>query len=103
MENVLHVADLFIIDEDERAFELGLHFFAVGNEIRRDISAIELHTFYHFYSCFSTSCFFNCDHTFLTHFLHSLSDQLTDLCIVIGGDGSNLLDLATIISYSLGL
>src|SRR6202022_1099381 len=47
VQDILHSRDLFVIDQDIRVLQLCFHFFAVGHEIRRDITAIELHTFYY--------------------------------------------------------
>ena len=38
---------------------------------------------HYFDTGFSTSCFFYCDHTFFTNFLHRFSDQLSNLSIII--------------------
>jgi len=72
-----------IIDQDIRILQFSLHFFTVGNKIRRDITTIKLHTFYHLDTCFSTSCFFHSDHTFFAYFFHRFSDQLADLSIIV--------------------
>src|SRR5690606_5970246 len=84
VKNVLHVADLLVVDQDVWILEFSFHLFAVSNEVWRDVTAVELHTFYHFNSCLCTTSFFYCDNSFLTYPLHCFSDQLTDLGIVVG-------------------
>src|SRR5690606_30599952 len=84
MQNILHGADLLVIDHDVRVLKLSLHFFAVGNEIRRNISSVELHTFHYFHSSFGTFSFFHSNNTFFTHFGKSLRNQFTDGIIVVG-------------------
>src|SRR5579875_2452881 len=44
-QNILHGTDLLVRDEDIRIFERGLHLLRVGDEVRRDVALIDLHTF----------------------------------------------------------
>ena len=43
------------------------------------------------------------DHTLLIDLAHRLSDQLTDICVVVSRDGCNLLDLSDVLTDSLAL
>ena len=40
---VLVAGDLLLVDQDVRVFQLALHLLRVGDEVRRQIAAIELH------------------------------------------------------------
>jgi len=101
MEDVFHRGDLLVVDQDERVGQLTFHFVCVGNEVWRDIPSVKLHTFYDINGSFCTLCLFNCDHTVFTYFLHGFCDQLSDLSVIIGRNGSHLLDLLDITSNSL--
>ena len=43
------------------------------------------------------------DHTLLVDLAHRLSDQLTDVCVVVSRDGCHLLDLSDVRTYGLAL
>src|SRR6185437_2631338 len=103
MQDILHGTDLFIIDQDIRILQLGFHLLAIGNEIRGEITAVELHAFDHFYRSIGTLGFFNGDNAFLAYFAERLGNELADRRIVVGGDGSNLLDLVLIAADGLRL
>ncbi len=53
----------------------GFHVFGIGDEISRDVTAIELHTFNVFGFELETLGFFNGDDAVFTDFVHDLSDQ----------------------------
>ena len=42
-EQILHRRDLLVVDQDERVLEHGFHLLRIGDEVRRDVAAIELH------------------------------------------------------------
>ena len=44
-EHVLQARDFLLVNEDVRIFEHGLHRFRVGDEVGREITFVELHTF----------------------------------------------------------
>src|SRR6202041_2801628 len=46
-EQVFHRADFLFVDQDVRIFLYGFHAFRIGDEVRREVAAIELHTFDH--------------------------------------------------------
>ena len=47
-EQVVHPRDLLFAKQDQRLFQHGLHLLSVGDEVRRDVAAVELHAFDHF-------------------------------------------------------
>ncbi len=51
----------------------------VGDEIGRNIAAVELHTFDVFFFEFETLGFFNGDDAIFADFVHHFGDQITDL------------------------
>ena len=42
---VLVVGDFLLVDEDVRIFEIAFHLLRVGDEVRRQVAAVELHAF----------------------------------------------------------
>src|SRR5579859_8061570 len=103
VKDIFHRGDLLIVDKDIRVLQLGFHLFAVGHEIGGEIATVELHTFHYFNGSVGALCFFDGDDAFLAYFAKSLGDQLTDIVIVVGGDGGHLLDLVLVVADGLGL
>ena len=52
--------------------------FAIGDEVRRDVSAVKLHTFNVFGFEFQTLGFLDGDHTILAYFIHHIRNQVAD-------------------------
>src|SRR4029434_13958 len=44
-EEILHRRNLLLVDEDDRVLEHDFHPLGIGHEVRRQVPAIELHTF----------------------------------------------------------
>ena len=88
-----------IINQNVRVLKFSFHFISIGNEVRRKVTTVELHTFYYFYCSFSSFCFFNSDNTFFTYFSIASAISFTDSIIVISRDRSNLLDFFIIVTY----
>src|SRR5882757_6924088 len=91
-KQVLHGADLLLIDQDVRIFESCFHALFIGHEVGRQIAAVELHTLDHVQLCLHRLRLFNGDDTVLTNLLHRLGDDGSDLVIGVGGDGADLCD-----------
>ena len=64
-QELLQVADFLVVDEDERVLHLTLHLLRVSHEVRRQITTIELHAFYHTDSGFTALSLFDGDDTVL--------------------------------------
>ncbi len=65
------------------------HVLGVGDEIGRDVTAVELHTFDVFLFEFEALGFFNGDDAVFADFVHHFGDQVADHAI-LGGDGSHV-------------
>src|SRR5690349_15697271 len=89
----LQVAELLLVDEDVRVVQFDLHLLGVGNEVRRQIAAVELHAFDHVELELEALGFFDGDHAFLADLLHRLGDLLADFAVAVGGNDSDLGDL----------
>ena len=73
--------------------ELGDHLFRIGDEIRRQITAIELHAFDDVGLRLKALCLLNGDYAFIADLLHRLGDFLANEFVAIGGDFADLGDL----------
>ena len=91
------------MDKDVRLIHFHFHGLGVRNKVRADVSAIELHALYHVDGGVHTLGFADGDHAVLADLTHGVSDELTDLGIVVGGDRSNLFDLVEVIANHLAL
>ena len=102
-KHIFQGRNLFVVDQNIRSIHFALHFLGIRNEVRRNISSVELHTFYNIDSRIGTFGLFYRDNTFFLHFLHSLGNELTNLAIVIGRDTSNRFDFLKIVAHFLSL
>ena len=84
------------MQKDVGVFLLRNHLFRVGDEVRGEITAIELHTFYDVQLGIQALGFFYRDNTFITYLLHGGGDHLTDLVLTIGRNGPYLGDFLTV-------
>ncbi len=81
------------MDENQRVLERGFHLFRIGDEVRREITAVELHSFDRLQRRLEALCLFDRDDAVLADLFHRLGDQIADLLVVVGGDRTNLRDL----------
>ncbi|MNB80777.1 hypothetical protein D3C75_275440 [compost metagenome] len=90
-QDFLSAADLLVGDQDVRIIQNGFHLVRVGNHVRGDVTAVELHAFNHFKLGQEAAGFFNGDNAVFAHFFHSFSDQFAHF-FVSCGDSGNLCD-----------
>ncbi len=64
----------------------------VGNEVRRQIAALELHPFDQFNLGLHLSTFFDGDHAILADLHQGVGQSLADLLVVVAGDTGDHLD-----------
>ena len=83
-QQVLHAADLLLIDEDERLFHDGFHPLGVGDEVGGDVAAIELHALDHVQRGGHGLGFLDRDDAVLADLLHRFRDQIADGLVVVG-------------------
>src|SRR5258705_8722794 len=83
-EQVLHRRDLLVVNEDQRILEDGFHLLRIGHEVRREISAVELHSFHRLQRRLEGPRLFNGDDAILADLLHRLGDQVADFLVVVG-------------------
>ena len=99
---VFGVADLLFVNEDVRVFQFDSDRFRVGDEVRRQEAAIELHALHDHDLGLGRPAFLDRDDAVAgAHQLHRLGQFLADLGIVIGGDGSHLGDFLLVLVVDL--
>ncbi len=96
-DEVPHVADLLVIDEQVRVFEHGLHAFGIGDEVGGEVAAVELHALDQLEGGVHALGLIHGDDAFLAHLVHGVGDDLPHLGVAVGGDGADLLDLLLVL------
>src|SRR6266550_3245814 len=88
----IQLRQLLFIDEDVGIFHFDAHLVGVGDEVGRDVAAVELHAFDDFKLGLERLGFFNRDHALVADLLHGVGKELADFGITVGGDGADLGD-----------
>src|SRR5205085_3843242 len=91
-QEVFHRADLLLVDEDQRVVEDGLHPFGIGDEVRREVAAVELHALDHVKLRQHRLRLLDRDDAVLADLVHRLGDEFTNRAVAVGRDGSDLRD-----------
>ena len=81
------------MDENVGVLELGDHLLGVGDEIGREIAAIELHALDHVEFGHSGLRLLDRDHALVADLFHRVGDHLADRLVAVGGDRADLADL----------
>ena len=81
------------MDQDEGVVQLGDHLVGVGDEIGRDIAAVELHAFHDVQLGGQALGFLDRDHAFIADLGHGLGDHVAHFLVAIGRDRADLADL----------
>ena len=88
----LQARQLAFVEEDVGVFQFAHHLFGVGDEIGRQIAAVELHAFDDIQFGFQAFVFFDGDGAFVADLVHRFGDHLADFLVAVGGDGADLRD-----------
>src|SRR5690242_16536493 len=86
----LQAGQFLLVDQDVCVCQLGDHLLGVGDEVGRDIAAVELHALNDFELSLDTLGFLDGDHALVADLLHSFRNHLADLGLAIGGDRTHL-------------
>src|SRR5690606_17543648 len=86
----LQVGELLFVDQDIGVLELHAHALLVGDEVGREVPAVELHAFDDFQFGLGRLGFLDGNDTLVADLLHRLGEKTTDLGFAIGGDGADL-------------
>ena len=91
-QQVAHVRDLLFVDQDEGLVENGFHAVRIGDEVRRKIAAVELHSFDDFEQRVHRLRFFDRDDAVFADLVHRFSDDRADRLVAVGRNRSDLCD-----------
>ena len=89
----LQRGELLLVDEDVGVLELGHHLLGVGDEIGREIAAVELHALDDVEFGLGGLRLLDRDHALVADLLHRVGDHLADRLVAVGGDRADLRDL----------
>src|SRR5205085_1445585 len=89
----LKVRQLLFVDQDVGVAKLDLHLLRVGDEVGREIAAVELHALDDVQLELEALGLLDRDHAFLADLLHRLGDLLADDGVAVGRDDADLGDL----------
>src|SRR5690606_27519787 len=92
-QEVLHVADLLLVDQDQGVVEDDLHALRIGHEVGREVAAVELHALDHAQGGLQALGLLDRDHALLADLLHRVGDGLADGGVAVRGDGADLGDV----------
>src|SRR5580692_10345779 len=89
-EQVFHRADLLFVDQDVGVLDGDFHALGIGDEVGREVAAVELHAFDDFELGFEGLGLFDGDDAVFADLLHGLGDDLADGLVIVGGNGADL-------------
>jgi hypothetical protein len=82
-QEVLHIADLPFVQQDQRVLEHGFHLLGISDEVRREIAAVELETFDDFHRRFCYLTILDPDRALCADLFDGLRDELANGRIVV--------------------
>src|SRR5580700_45321 len=91
-EQLVERGQLLLVDEDVGVLHLNAHLVGVGDEVGRDIAAVELHALDDVELGLEALGLFHRDDAFVADLFHGLGQIVADLLVAIGGDGADLGD-----------
>ena len=91
-QEVLHRADLLLVDQDDGVLEHHFHALGVGDEVGREVAAVELHALDDVQRGLERLGLFDGDDAVLADLVHRVGDDLADRLVVVGRDGADLRD-----------
>src|SRR5690606_25031671 len=96
-EQVLHVRDLLLADEDVGVLEVRLHPLGIGHEVGREVATVELHALDDLEGRLEALVLLDRDHALAADLLHRLGELRADAGVAVGADGADLRDLLRIL------
>src|SRR3954463_8608314 len=88
----VQVGELLFVDQDVGVVEFDAHLVGVGDEVGRDVAAVELHAFDHVEFGLEALGLFHRDDALVADLLHRVGEELADFGVAVGGDGADLGD-----------
>ncbi len=89
----LQGGELLLVEQDVGVFQIGNHLVGVGDEVGREVAAVELHAFDDVEFGLGGLGFLDGDDALVADLLHGFGDHLADRLVAVGGDGADLGDL----------
>ena len=93
----LQARELLLVDEDVGLFQLDRHLLGVGDEVGREVAAIELHALDDFQLAVEALGLLDRDDALVADLLHGLGDHLADGLLAVGRNRADLRDLGRIL------
>ncbi len=87
------VADLLLVDQDVGLLHLDDHGVGVGDEVRGEVAAVELHAFDDVHFRGQALAFLNRDDAVLADLLHRVGDLPADFLIAVGGNHGDAVNV----------
>ena len=81
------------MQEDIDVLEFSHHLVSVGDEVGRQVAAIELHAFDNFELALGSLGFFDGDDAFVADLLHRFGNHVANRRFTVGGNRSDLANL----------
>src|SRR3954449_1080601 len=91
-QQLVQRGELLLVDQDVGVVHFNAHLVGVGDEVGRDVAAVELHAFDDVEFGLERLGFFNRDDALVADLLHGVGQELADFGIAVGGDGADLGD-----------
>src|SRR5437667_3255663 len=88
----VQAGELLLVDQDVGIVHFNAHLVGVGDEIGRDVAAVELHALDDVEFGLQRLGFFNRDDALVADLLHGISQELADFAVAVGGAGADLGD-----------
>ena len=89
----LTLRELLLVDQDVGVFQDALHLGRIGDEVGREVAAVELHALDPLDFGGQALALVDGDDAVLADLFHGVGQQLADLGVVVGGDAADLGDL----------
>ena len=83
---------LLFVNEDVGIVHFNAHLVGVGDEVGRDVAAVELHAFDDLEFGLERLGFLDRDDALVADLLHGVGEELADFGVAVGGDGADLGD-----------
>ena len=91
-QQIADIGDFLFAKQNVRIVHRDSLFFCIVDEVRRQITTVELHTFDDIQFVIQGFAVFNGNDAFLADFFHSFGDTFTDGVVAVGGNGTDLCD-----------
>ena len=95
-QQIRHRADLLFEEQDQRFLEDGLHLLGVGDEVWRQIAAVDAHPFDHFHHRLGSLGFLDRCRALRADLFERVGNGLADPGIVVSGDRRDLDSLLVV-------